>query len=81
MPTYPINAKHRLLLEDGTSFLLLEDNTSKVILDEAVALDDPLTGATGVSVTPLFSFAGEHLSGQPFQFEFQVDTVNTFDSQ
>lgn len=57
---FPINATHRLLLESG-SYLLLEDNSSKFILDEAVALDDPLDAATGISTTPALTFVGESL--------------------
>lgn len=61
MPSYPINSPHRLLLEDGSSFLLLEDGTSHLVLDKYVAIDDPLNSATGISVTGALTFAGESL--------------------
>lgn len=77
-PSYPINAPHRLLLENG-SYLLLETG-DKFILDEVVALDDPVAGATGVSTTPTVTFAGENLQGNQLNYEIQFDTVNTFNS-
>lgn len=71
---FPIQTAHRLLLESG-SLILLEDNTSKIILDEQIALDDPLTGATSVSATPSLTFVGEDLR-QPQQLQV-ASGVNT----
>lgn len=62
---YPINTVHRLLLEDNSSFLLLEDGSSKIILDETVALDNPLNGATGVALQAPLTFVGEALPQPP----------------
>lgn len=79
---FPINAAHRLVLEDGTSFLLLEDNTSKLIIDEPIALDDPLNAATSIAIPPALTFVGQNLAvAGNLHYEVQIDTVNTFDSQ
>lgn len=59
---YPINSAHRLLLEDGTSYLLLEDGVSKLIIDENVGLDDPVDAATPASVTPGLTFYGQNIT-------------------
>jgi hypothetical protein len=77
---FPINTPDRLLLENG-SYLLLEDNLSKVILDKPVLLDDPLTGGIVASATPGFTFSGENLNGGNINYQIQIDTANTFDSQ
>jgi hypothetical protein len=77
---FPINPTHDLLLESG-SYILLESG-SKIILDETVALDDPLASAFLLIHNPTFTFAGQNLpGGTSLQYEFQLDTANTFDSQ
>jgi hypothetical protein len=78
---FPINPVHRLLLEDGTSYLLLEDGTSKLILDESVALDDPLNAATVATQTPTLTFVGTTTTAVNQVYDLQIDTVNTFNSQ
>jgi hypothetical protein len=46
-----------------------------------VALNTPADTATGVSVTPALVFTGTDAGGDEIDYEVQVDTANTFDSQ
>ena len=45
------------------------------------ALNTPADSATGVSVTPTLNFTGTDADGDTLEYNAQVDTVNTFDSQ
>ena len=45
------------------------------------ALNTPTDTATGQSLTPTLNFTGTDPNGDTVEYEVQVDTVNTFDSQ
>ena len=46
-----------------------------------VALGSPAHNATGVSVTPDLTFTGTDIENDEIEYQVQVDTVTTFDSQ
>jgi len=56
--------------------ILYQENTPPT-----VALDTPTDAATGVSTTPDLLFTGTDADADEIQYNVQVDTVNTFDSQ
>lgn len=70
-----------LILENG-SYLLTEAD-DKFLVEESsptVALSTPLDSATIIDTTPSFTFTGTDPDGDDVIYEFQLDTVNTFDS-
>lgn len=75
--SFPINAAHRLLLE-STDRLLLEDGSSFLVLDEQIALDDPLTAATGLTLTPTLTFVGSIVQppNPPLSDDFNDNSID-----
>lgn len=63
--------------EDGAlSYLIFTDNT-----EPTVSLNTPADSATGQSLTPTLNFTGTDSDSDAVEYQVQVDTSNTFNSQ
>mgnify|MGYP000561858478 CR=1 FL=1 len=46
-----------------------------------IALDSPADASSTADTTPDFLFTGTDINGDTLEYQIQIDTVNTFDSQ